>query len=119
MFRVRNNRKRWRMRWPWRWLFPLTVNERYCRECGLAYHDGPLPKELARYNEGSVSGLVFPAGGFRRGEFKIRFGRWMGRGDGLFLADFIPEDELDSLLSVAEQAREAYRTRARARRARR
>ena len=108
MWRIHNNRKRWRRRWPWRWLFPLPVNERYCRECGLAYHDGPLPKEVARYDEDSVSGLVFPAGGYRRGEFKIRFGRWMGRGDDLFLGDFIPEAELDALLKVATQAWDAY-----------
>ena len=37
MFRVRNNRKRWRLKWPWRLLFPLKVDERFCRECGMPY----------------------------------------------------------------------------------
>src|SRR3972149_7727255 len=112
MFRVRNNHKRWRMKWPWRWLFPLKVDERFCRECGMPFHEGSLPKELGRYRDQNVEGLLFPAGGFRSGEFVVRFGRWKG-GQKFYLSEFIPENELESLLEVVKQARDAYRTRAR------
>lgn len=119
MFRVRHNRKRWRLKWPWRHLFPLKVDERFCRECGMPFHEGPLPKEVMRYRDGYIEGLVFPAGSFRRGEFVLRLGRWKGGGQKFFLSEFIPQDELDSLLTVVTQARNDYRTSTRARRARR
>ena len=119
MFRVRNNRKRWRMKWPWRLFFPLKVDERFCRECGMPYHEGPLPKEVGRYRDDYVEALVFPAGSFRRGEFVVRFGRWKGGGQKFFLSEFIPESELDSLITVASQARDEYRARTNDRRARR
>ena len=119
MFRVRNNQKRWRLKWPWRRLWPLKVDERFCRECGMPFHEGPLPQEVNRYRDGNVEGLLFPAGGFRRGEFVVRVGRWKAGGQKFFLSEFIPEEELDSLLDVVQQAREVYRSRTRARRARR
>ncbi|MCY2994748.1 MAG: hypothetical protein NTY19_43840 [Planctomycetota bacterium] len=85
----------------------------------MPFHEGPLPREVNRYRDGNVEGLVFPAGGFRRSEFVVRFGRWKAGGHKFFLSEFIPEDELDSLLEVVTQAREKYRTRTRDRRARR
>ena len=112
MYRVRNNQKRWRLKWPWRLFFPLKVDERFCRECGMPFHEGPLPKEVNRYRDGNVEGLLYPAGGFRRGEFVVRVGRWKVGGQKFFLSDFIPEEELDSLLRVVNQAREEYRAHA-------
>ena len=101
MMYLRNqNNKRWRMNWPWRLLFPLKVDERYCRRCGKPFHEGPLPMEVKRYRDDSVEGQVFPAGGFRRREFVIRFGRWKGGSRSSYLSEFIPVDELDSLLRV-------------------
>ena len=47
MNRVHYGRKKWRTRWPWKWLFPLRVDDRFCPKCGLPYHNGPVPKELA------------------------------------------------------------------------
>ena len=79
MWRVRNNMKRWRLRWPWTWLFPLKVDQRYCRECGLPYHEGPLPKEVATYNKGSISAFVYPAGSYGCDRFEVRFGRWRAK----------------------------------------
>jgi len=109
MFHVRNDRRRWRLRWPWRWIFPLKVVERYCRECGFAFNDGPLPQEVASYREGDVSLQVFPAGKNRRGELTVRVGRWQSSRQGPYLGDFIPADELDDLVSVAWQALDGYR----------
>lgn len=119
MFRVRNNRKRWRLKCPWRVLFPLRVDERFCRECGMPFHEGPLPREVRRYRDGNGEGLVYSAGGFRRGEFVVRFGRWKSSGPRFFLSEFIPEDELDSLLEVATRARYRHHTSTQDRRARR
>jgi len=119
MFRIRNNSKRWRLKWPWRVLFPLRLDQRNCRECGLPYHEGPLPKPVADYQHESVAALVFPSGSWRRKDYSVHFGRWVGKGNSLFLNDFIPEDELDSLITVATLARDAYRARTSDRRARR
>jgi hypothetical protein len=119
MFHVRNDRRRWRLRWPWRWLFPLKVVERYCRECGMPYNDGPLPKEVTSYRAGDVGVQVFPAGSFRRGELVVRVGRWRSSWGKPFLSDFIPESELDDLASATLQARNDYRARTSDRRVRR
>jgi hypothetical protein len=35
MFRVRNSRKRWRLRWPWRWFFPL--GGQYADDYGVSF----------------------------------------------------------------------------------
>jgi hypothetical protein len=85
----------------------------------MPFHEGPLPKEVRRYREGYIEALVYPAGTFRRDQFVVRFGRWKGGGQKFFLSEFIPEDELDSLLKVVTQARKEYRTHALARGARR
>ncbi len=119
MLRIRNNQKRWRLKWPWRLFFPLRVDERYCPECGLPYHEGPLPQALKRYCANNIEGLVYPAGGYRRGEFVVRFGRWRVGSGKFFLGEFVPEEELDSLLMVVNQARDAYLERMLDRRARR
>jgi hypothetical protein len=119
MFRVRNDRRRWRLRWPWRWLFPIKVVERYCRECGLPYNDGPLPGLEASYRSGNVGAQVFPAGSSCRDELVVRVGRWQRSWGRPFLGDFIPESEMGDLVSVASQARAAYRERTADRRARR
>ena len=106
MYRVRNNRKRWRTKWPWKVLFPLKIDERFCRECGLPFHEGPLPKPLGQYYVHNVNALVFPAGGFRQGEYVLRFGRWRPGGKQYYCSEYIPESELDDLLAVAQHARD-------------
>lgn len=103
MYRVKHHRKRWRTRWPWKRVFPLRVDERYCRECGFPFHKGPLPKEIAHFDSGSISALVFPAGGFRRNEYVVRFGRWRAGGKQLYLSEFIPTQDLDDLLKSFAQ----------------
>jgi len=100
MYRIRQQRKRWRTKWPWKRLFPLRVDERYCRDCGFAFHEGPLPKEVAHFESGSVSALVFPAGGFRRNEYLVRFGRVKSGSRQLYLSEFIPAQERDDLFNV-------------------
>lgn len=106
MYRARNNRKRWRTKWPWRLLFPLKIDERFCRECGLPYHEGPLPRPLGQCTIGNVTAHVFPAGGFRQNEYIIRFGRWRPGGKQYYCSEYIPESELHDLLAVVEQARD-------------
>lgn len=107
------------MRWPWRWIFPLKVTERYCRECGMSYNDGPLPKEEASYRAGNVCVQVFPGGSFYRDELVVRVGRWQRSFGRPFLSDFIPEKELADLAAVVSWACDDYRKRTQARRARR
>ena len=99
MSRIRNNQKRWRLKWPWRLFFPVKVDQRFCRECGLAYHEGPLPEATARYKDGNVEGLLYPTG-------VVHFGVWKTKGNDLFLTDFIPQGKLGSLLKVVRQALE-------------
>jgi len=106
MYRVRYGRKQWRKRWPWKWLFPLTVDERYCRECGLPYQNGPHPTENRQFRRRDVAALVYPAGGWRRGEFVIRFGRWRSQGRDYFLSQYFSPEDLEDLFPVAAQAHE-------------
>jgi hypothetical protein len=118
MYRNRNNRKRWRLRWPWRVLFPLRVDERFCRECGLPYHEGPHPKEVNHFPKGNVDALVFPAGSWHQGKLVVRIGRWTPKAGKFFHSEYIPEEELDDLLAVVAQARDEYRARKAERRSR-
>ena len=76
MYRVRYGRKTWRTRWPWSWLYPLTIDERFCRKCGLPYHNGPLPKEVTQFISGNVAAFIFPAGNWNGRAYVARFGRW-------------------------------------------
>src|SRR5262245_23061098 len=107
MDRIRHGRKRWRTKWPWRWLFPLTIDERVCRRCGLPYHNGPLPKEIAKEQSGNVALIVYPAGGFRRGETVVQVGRWSWRSGNWFHSQFIPTAELDDLFKALSQLRQS------------
>lgn len=102
MHRIRHNRKRWRTKWPWTKWLPLKVDERFCRECGFAFHEGPLPPEVSHVNFGSVSAVLYPSGGFRRGELVVRIGRVRTGGKGLYLSEFIPLDELADVSAAIE-----------------
>jgi len=86
------------MRWPWRWIFPLSLNERFCRTCGFPYHDNPLPKETITLASGQVNVVVYPAGGFRRNEYIVRIGRVKSGGKQVFLSEYIPLSELEDVL---------------------
>ena len=116
MYRVRSSKKRWRRKWPWRVLFPLRVDDRYCKECGLPYHEGPVPEPTAHFRSGNIEAQLFPAGSFRRGDQVVRVGRWKTGGHRFFLSEFIPEEDLDELTKVILQARDGYRKRKRTRR---
>ena len=104
MYRVRYGRKRWRTRWPWKWLFPLTVDERFCPECRLPYQNGPHPKEKKQFTSGEVAAIVYPAGGWKRGDYCVRFGRWRSHGRDYFLSQYFSEEDLDDLAKVTVQA---------------
>lgn len=106
MYRSRNQRKRWRTKWPWKSIFPLRVDERYCPECKMPYHEGPLPKEVTRYFVGNVVAFVLPGGAFRRNEYVIRIGRWKSGGKQFYCSEFIPASEMDDVLAVVELAKE-------------
>jgi hypothetical protein len=47
-----------------------------------------------------VSASVYPAGGFRRNEYLVRFGRVRSGSRQLYLSEFIPLQERDDLLHV-------------------
>src|SRR5262245_21122225 len=93
--------KKWR---PDLWRSPKNransfgVNERFCSECGFPHHDGPLPSEVACFDSGSVSAVIYPAGGFRGKDLLVRFGRVRAGGRQLYLSEFIPTDELEDVL---------------------
>jgi hypothetical protein len=106
MYRSRNQRKRWRLKWPWRLIFPLRIDERYCRECGFPFHEGPLPQEIKRCFEDNVVGIIFPAGGWRKGEYVIRVGRWKAGGKQFYCSEFIPAADIDNVVAVVEQVKE-------------
>lgn len=106
MYRSRNQRKRWRLKWPWKHIFPLRVDERYCRECGMAFHEGPLPSEIKRCFVDNVVAMIFPAGSWRRGEYVIRVGRWKVGGKQFYCSEFIPAADIDQVLAVVKTVRE-------------
>jgi hypothetical protein len=116
MHRIRHNRKRWRTKWPWSKWLPLKIDERFCRECGFAYHEGPLPAEVTHVTFGSVSAVVYPSGGFRRGDSVVRIGRVRSSGKGLYLSEFVPLEELadvsDAILAIRDEVRSVRAQRA-------
>lgn len=106
MYRSRNQQKRWRLKWPWRVLFPLRVDERFCPECRLPFHEGPLPKETRRFDVRNVAVFVLPAGSWRKDDYVIRVGRWKAGGKQFYASEFIPAADLDDLLAVVQLAKE-------------
>jgi hypothetical protein len=110
MYRSRKQQKRWRRKWPWKQLFPLRLDERFCPECKMPYHEGPLPQEVVRCNRGNATAFVFPAGSFRRDEYAIRIGRWKPGGKQFYASEFIPAAEIDDVLAVVELAKEQIAT---------
>ncbi len=104
MYRVRYGWKRWRNRWPWKWLFPPTVDERYCPKCRLPYQDGPQPKERKQFISGNVAGLVYPAGNWGQRKYAVKFGRWKASSRQFYLSEYFSADDFDDLNRVAAQA---------------
>ena len=107
MYRVRRKGKQWMNRWPWRWVFPKLIDERYCSGCGLPYQNGPMPREEASYTSHSVCAIRYPAGGFRKHESVFKIGRWKGGGTGFYFSEFIPMDDLDDVLLVLCELKDA------------
>ena len=118
MYRVRHRRNAWRDRWPWKWLFPPVVDERFCRTCRLPYQNGPQPKEQLVFTSGSVSALVYPAGNWHKDRMAIKFGRWQARSNTFFLSEYYSLEDLEDLTQVAAEAHE-YVSRAKRKPARR
>ena len=101
MYRIRHGKKRWRTRWPWRWLYPLKIDERFCSRCGLPYHNGPLPQEVKRFTRGNVGAFIFPAGSWGRGaKYVIRVGRWKSAGRDFSFSEYIPSEDMRDLAAV-------------------
>lgn len=100
MYRSRNSRKRWRLKWPWSWLLPLKIDERFCRGCGLSYHEGPIPKPVHEVMVKSISVLVFPAGGWRADDCVVRVGRMKSGGKSFYVSEFIPRAEIDDAITA-------------------
>jgi len=105
MYRVRRNFNHWQTRWPWRLFFFPQVNERFCRKCGMPFQDGPMPKEIRRIDQGNIACLVFPAGGYRKKEVVVRFGRWRAGQGKFYLSEFIPTEDLNDLFTVVSTMR--------------
>lgn len=103
MYRVRRNYDQWKMRWPWRLIFRPKVNERYCRHCGMPFQNGPMPESIKRFDEGNIGCLVFPAGGYRKHDVVVRFGRWRASSGRFYLSEFVPTEDLGDLLLVLER----------------
>jgi hypothetical protein len=108
MYRVRQNRKVWRTKWPLRKLFPPKVDERFCKKCRLPHQDGPQPKPVTTLVTGHAGAYAYPSGGWKRGQLVFEFGRFKAFGDSLKLSHFVLEDDLDDLLELVTHAR-AYR----------
>lgn len=112
MNRIKHGQKRWRMKWPWNRLFPLRIDERFCRECGLPYHHGPLPKELAQFTSGNVAVVIYPAGNFgNRHTFAMKVGRWKAFSGTFQFSPYIPEEEFEDLVKVAARIRKFLESR--------
>ena len=105
MYRIRHGKKRWRTKWPWRRLFPLRIDERFCSQCGLPYHNGPLPKEVKRFSHGNVGAFVFPAGSWGQSmKYVIRVGRWKASGREFSFSEYIPSEDMRDLVAVLRDA---------------
>lgn len=118
MYRVRHRRNAWRDRWPWKWLFPPVVDERFCRTCRLPYQNGPQPKEKETFTSNNVSALVYPAGHWNKDKMVVKFGRWQSRSNAFFLSDYFSQEDLKDLARVTVQAHE-YVSRGKRKRSRR
>lgn len=105
MYRVVNRKKGKRSIWPLKKAKP-RVDERFCEKCGQLHQDGPMPDSLANFISGSVGGLVFPAGTWRRKELTVTFGRWKAQTRQFYLSQYIGPDELRDLAKVLRQTHE-------------
>ena len=69
-----------------------------------------MPKEVRQLLVGNLGALVYPAGGFHRREFVVRFGRWKPSNGRFYCSEFIPEQELNDLQLIVQQARDELKS---------
>ena len=114
LYRIRN-RQNWKTRWPWRLMFPPKVKESLCRRCGLPFQDGPQPNPIRQFEDDCVAAIVYPAASFWSKKVTVCFGRWTRSSGQPRLSEYIPLEEVDSVLKVARQVQEQYQKNARRR----
>lgn len=61
-----------------------------------------MPNELHRIQQGNIGGILLPAGGFRKREYVVQFGRWRSGKGKFYLSEFIPEEDLDDLFKAVQ-----------------
>ena len=105
MHRVRRDRKSWRKGWPWKHVFPIAVDERYCRACRLPYQNGPMPTEVNTFTSGNVAALVYPAGSWKSRQYVVKLGRWKAQTRTFYLSEYFQVEDLEDVAWVAAQAR--------------
>lgn len=76
----------------------------------MPYQDGPMPKEVDRVDRGSVGGLLFPSGGYRKREYVARFGRWRTGKGSFYLSEYVPEEDLADLSEAVQEMRSRITT---------
>ncbi len=104
MYRVRNGWKPWRTRWPWNRMFPLRVDERFCRKCQRPDRNGPLLEEDKRYTSGNVVARIYQTKRFGIVSYRVQFSRWISRSGDRFLSPNLRLEDFHDLAKVATQA---------------
>lgn len=64
-----------------------------------------MPNELQRIHKGNIGGILLPAGGYRKREYVVQFGRWRAGKGKFYLSEFIPAEDLDDLLAAVQDMR--------------
>lgn len=103
MYRVRYGWKRWRNRWPVRWFFPPTVDERMCPKCGVLRQDGSQLRVQEQFLSGNALALVFSAGTWAFRRHVVEFLLWKESSREFCLPEYVPEEDLSDYRRVVAQ----------------